>query len=300
MASRTSRAEAFGLATLALLGTAGGSVFGVLANEGGGGHLRNIILGVVCAIVLVSVTAINRFIDIRFLRAGSIARERAAEERERAELSRKEAERLATELQADAETRVITGLRARLSPMLYCLAKIAAASPGTAEAPLIGSLTQATVAAAVGHPEHDELRRSVFFALKGEVMECACYAGYEGKQDAGSTVFSNNPDDPVGQHMFRLLDERGVLLIRDVDASDLPVKFPHCRSYQTVIAAAVMAGESPAGILTLDAPQANSLGQPDLEIIKTLASLLGVGLALGAQTNTPKLQVPAQGSRELP
>lgn len=71
-----SRAESFGLAALALLGTAGGSVFGALASEGGEGHLRNIILGVVCAIVLTSVTAINRFIDIRFLRAGGIARER--------------------------------------------------------------------------------------------------------------------------------------------------------------------------------------------------------------------------------
>jgi hypothetical protein len=61
-----SRAETFGLAALALLGTAGGSVFGALASEGGEGHLRNIILGVICAIVLVSVTAINRYIDIRF------------------------------------------------------------------------------------------------------------------------------------------------------------------------------------------------------------------------------------------
>lgn len=112
-------------------------------------------------------------------------------------------------------------MRARLSPALYCLGKIAAASSGTVEAPLIGSLTQAIVAAAVEHREHDEFRRSIFFAVKGDVMECACYAGYEGKQ-------------------------------------------------------------------------------PDLEIMKTLASLLGVGLALGTHTNMPRLQVPAQGNRELP
>ena len=300
MASRTSRAEAFGLAALALAGTVGGSVFGVLASEGGGGHLRNILLGVVCAVTLVIVTAINRFIDIRFLRAGGVARERAVEERERALLRREEAERQATEVQNDAETRVVTGLRARLSPVLYCLGKIAAAPPGKAEAPLTGSLTQATVAAAIEHLERGELRRSIFFAVKGDAMECACYAGYEGKQDAGRTIFSDSPDDPVGQHMFRLLGEREALLIRDVDAADLPVKFPHPRSYQTIIAAAVMAGESPAGILTLDAPHAYSLGQPDLEVMKTLASLLGVGLALGAHTNRPRLQVPAQGNRELP
>lgn len=300
MASRTSRAETFGLAALALLGTAGGSVFGILANEGGGAHLRNIILGVVCAVILVSVTAINRFIDIRFLQARGIARERAVAAPERASLSREEAEWQAAQVQIIAETRAVTELRARLSPVLFCLGKIAAASPGTVETPLIGSLTQATVAAAVEYREHDEFRRSVFFAVKGDVMECACYAGYEGKQDAGRTIFSNSPDDPLGQYMFRLLGEREALLIQDVEAADLPVSFPRRRSYQTIIAAAVMAGESPAGILTLDALQADSLHQPDLEIMKTLASLLGVGLALGAHTAMPRVQVPAQGNRELP
>jgi GAF domain-containing protein len=183
---------------------------------------------------------------------------------------------------------------------LYCLGRIAAASSGTVEAPLIGSLMQAIVAAGVEHREHDEFRRSIFFAVKGDVMECACYAGYEGQQDAGRSIFSNSPDDPVGQYMFRLLGEREASLIRDVDAADLTVGFPPRRSYQTIIAVAVMAGESPAGILTLDAPQPDSLGQPDLEIMKTLASLLGVGLALGAHTNMPRLQVPAQSNRELP
>ena len=307
MPSRMSRAETFGLAALALLGTAGGSVFGALASEGGEGHLRNIILGVICAIVLVSVTAINRYIDIRFLRAGGIARERAgiARERavaarERAALGKEGAERQAAEVQGDAETRVIIGLRARLSPVLYCLGKIAASSSGTVEAPLIGSLTQAVVAAAVEHRELDEFRRSIFFAVKGDVMECTCYAGYEGKQDAGRSIFSNSPNDPVGQYMFRLLGEREALLIRDVGAADLTVRFPYRRSYQTIIAAAVMAGESPAGVLTLDGPRPDSLGQPDLEIMKTLASLLGVGLALATRTNMPRLQVPAQSSRELP
>ena len=300
MPSRMSRAETFGLAALALLGTAGGSVFGALASEGGQGHLRNIILGVVCAIVLVSVTAINRYIDIRFLRVGGIARERAVAARERAALSKEGAERQAAEVQADAETRVVMGLRARLSPVLYCLGKIAAASSGTVEAPLIGNLTQAVVAAAVEHREHDEFRRSIFFAVKGDVMECACYAGYEGKQDAGRSVFGNSADDPVGQYMFRLLGAGEALLIRDVGATDLTVEFPYRRSYQTIIAAAVMAGESPAGILTLDAPRPDSLRQPDLEIMKTLASLLGVGLALGTHTTMPRVQVPAQSNRELP
>ena len=68
-----------------------------------------------------------------------LARERAAEERERALLGG-EAERQATEARGSAETHVVMALRVRLSPVLYCLGKIAAASLGTVEAPLIGSL----------------------------------------------------------------------------------------------------------------------------------------------------------------
>jgi hypothetical protein len=300
MVSRTSRAETLGLAALTLLGTAGGSVFGVLAAEGGKGHLRNIILGAVCATILVSVATVNRFIASRLLRTGVAARERAVGEREPAVLSKEAAEWHTAEAQAKVEACLILALRARLSPVLYCLGKIAAASSGTVEAPLIGSLTQAIVSAAIEHRNPEETRRSVFFRVKGDLMECVSYAGYEGQQDAGRTVFRNGPDDPVGQHMFRLLRERETLLIRDVNAADLPVKFPSRRSYQTIIAIAVMAGERPYSILTLDAPQADSLRQPDLEIMKTLASLLGVGLALGIYSNKPRVQVPAQGNREVP
>jgi hypothetical protein len=300
MVSRTTRAETLGLTVLVILGTAGGSVFGVLANEGGKDHVRNILLGVACATMLVSATAANRFIAVQLLRAGVLARERAVDERERALLGREQAERRATEAWVDAETHVVMALRARLSPVLYCLGKIAAGSPGRLEAPLIGSLTQAIVAAAIEHRNPEEARRSVFFAAQGDLMECVSYAGHEGQQDAGRTVFRNSPGDPFGQHMFRLLHEGGSLLIRDVNSADLPVKFPSRRSYQAIIAVAVMAAESPYGILTLDASEADSLGQPDLEMMKTLASLLGVGLALDVSNDKPRVQVPAQGNRELP
>jgi hypothetical protein len=115
-----SRAETFGLAALALLGTAGGSVFGALASEGGEGRLLFIILGVVCAIVLVSVTAINRFIDIRFLRGRGMARERAVAARERAAFGKEGAERQAAEVQVDAETGS-SSVAGAAAPALYCL-----------------------------------------------------------------------------------------------------------------------------------------------------------------------------------
>lgn len=298
MASRTNRAKTSALVGLALLGTVGAFVFGVLAGEGGKGHLRNIFLGVVCVAIPAIITAVNRIVANKALRAEVGARERAVEERERALRSKQEAEQQTTKVRINAEARLIFALRAGLSPVLYCLGKIASSS-GTQVAPLIGSLTQAIVSAAIEHRHPAETRRSVFFAVSGDLMECVSYAGYEGQQDAARTVFANIPGDPVGQYMFRLLGEREAVLIPNVDAAELPVKFPSRRSYQTIIATAVMAGETPYGVLTLDAPQADSLGQPDLEIMKTLANLLGVGRALAAQGSKMTLQIPAQSSSEV-
>jgi hypothetical protein len=59
------------------------------------------------------------------------------------------------------------------------------------------------------------------------------------------------------------------------------------------------AGGSVFGVLANEGGR-DSLGQPDLEIMKTLASLLGVGLALDVSNDKPRVQVPAQGNRELP
>jgi hypothetical protein len=294
MVSRAGRAEALGLAVVTFLAAAGGSVFAVLAGLGGVAHLPYIILGVACASVLVSVAAVNRFIAGRLIGARPVALGRAIHDRARAAVGVEAAEWQAAEAWAGEEARIVRALRSRLSPVLYCLGKIAAGPSGIAEGPLIGSLTQAIVSAAIEHRNPEETRRSVFYVVKGDRMECANYAGYEGQQDSGRATFRNNPDDPVGEYMFRLLGEGGAVLIRDVSVADLPVRFPSRRSYQAIIAVAVMAGESMYGILTLDSPQADSLGQPELEIMKTLASLLGVGLALGGYGNKQRIQIPVQ------
>jgi hypothetical protein len=299
MASRANQTKFAGLALLALAGTAGTFVFGILAGEGGKYHLLIISLGVLCASAPVVATAIGRLVTNRLLRTEVDARERAVEEREHALASQDAAERQTTEVQITAEARLIFALRARLSPVLYCLGKIAAAAPGMPVDPLIGSLTQAIVSAAVEHRHAAADRRSIFFAVDNGVMRCVSYAGYEGQRDAARTTFTDTPDDPVGQQMFRLLAEQEARLIPDLADPALPLRFPRHRSYQTIIAAAVTADQARYGVLTLDAPDADSLGQPDLEIMKTLANLLAVGLALAARIDNPALKVPAQTKREL-
>jgi hypothetical protein len=148
---RAGRANAAILAALALLGTAGAFVFGDLAGEGGKYYLRNIVLGVACSVLPITVTAVNRITAKRLLRAETGARELAVAERERALQSKAEAERQTAEVRINAEARLIFALRARLSPSLYCLGKIAASASDRQVPPLIGSLSQAIVSAAIEH-----------------------------------------------------------------------------------------------------------------------------------------------------
>jgi hypothetical protein len=102
MASRANQAKFAGLALLALAGTVGAFVFGILAGEGGKYHLLIILLGVLCASTPVLATAIGRRVTNRLLRTEVDARERAVEERERALASQQAAERQTTEVPINA------------------------------------------------------------------------------------------------------------------------------------------------------------------------------------------------------
>jgi GAF domain-containing protein len=299
MTSQKRRVLTAGMTLLALAGAGGSCVFGVLAGEGGKGHVRNILFGVLCAIVPLAVAAVGRVLSNRTVRAEIIRRDEALADRERALESKQAAEEEATRVKIEAEAQLIFALRARLSAILYCLGKISSRPPDDKVGELVGRLTQGVVAAAVGHRETSPARRSIFFKSVGTRMECDSYAGPEGQQDAARTVFSKTSADPLGPYMFQLLEQGDAVLVPDVDAPNVPVRFPDHRSYQTVIAAAVMAGEVPYGVLTLDAAEPNALGNTDLEIMKTLASLLGIGLALASADSDASSSILGQGNKPV-
>jgi hypothetical protein len=270
------------LSGLAFAGAAGTFVFGVLSGEGGRDHVRNIVLGVLCALVPLVAGTVSGIRANRRLRTEVEARDEAISGRERALESKLQAEREVERIQVEAEARLIFALRARLSSILYLLGTMATQRSNVEVGELLGRLTQAVVAAAVVHPDSASSRRSIFFRASGDKMECAGYAGPEGHTEAARTMFARGSDDPLASYMFRVLDEGRAVLVPDVASPDVSVRFPQDRSYQTAIAAAVAAGGTIYGILTLDAAEANTLGNTDLEIVKTLASLLGAGLALAS------------------
>jgi hypothetical protein len=275
-----SRITGAGLNLLGLAGAAGTFVFGILAGEGGRGHVRNIVLGVLCATVPLATGVAAGFRSNRRIRAEVEARSKAESE----------AERIQAEL--------ISALRARLSSILHLLGTMAPRRPAGQVDELLGRLTQAVVGAAVAHQNTAPERRSIFFKASGDKMECAGYAGPEGQTEAAKTVFKQGSDDPLGAYMFRLLNEGRAVLLPNVAGPDVSVQFPEDRSYQTAIAAAVSAGDVHYGVLTLDAPEVGALGNTDLEIIKTLASLLGVGMALASSGSRRKPNTPQQDEKQ--
>lgn len=266
---------------LAFVGAAGTFLFGVLAGEGGRDHVRNIALGVLCAMIPLAVGAVTAIRGGRRLRAEVDARKEAISEREHALESKQRAEDEAQRIQVEAEARLIFALRARLSAILYLLGTIAIQPQNADVGELLGRLTQAIVAAAVSHPDSQPSRRSIFFRASGDKMECAGYAGPEGQTEAARTMFARGSGEPLATYMFSILDHGRAVLVPDVASPDVAACFPQDRSYETAIAVAVMAGDIPYGILTLDAAETNTLSKTDFEIVKTLASLLGVGLAHG-------------------
>lgn len=185
------------------------------------------------------------------------------------------AERLAEQIEAEAEADMLVTLGSAFSPALHYLGRIATTSQRSTRRELGGHLAHAVVEAAVGLCGARQAR-SIFFRKRGNEMECECYAG---RSEPSRTVFSDKASDPAGQEAFKVVHEANAIQYDDVEKV-APTGFPGSRSYRTFISVAVVAGDTGYGMLTVDAPEPNSFGEQDLEVMKTLANLLGVGLAL--------------------
>ncbi len=248
------RTRAAGLAFAAVLvlvagaGAVGSFVFGVLAGVNAASRTRYLIFGGLCVVAPVLVST---FYEARTARA-----------RRRIE-----------DVQVQAEARLLVTLGSALAPSLYSLGRIVETRNQKQKRELAGQLVQSIVAAAAELCGPDDAR-SVFFRLQGKKMECEAFAG---RAEPSRTVFSNEPSDTLGRAAFAMVHQADSVLYEDVGET-APPGFAGPTSYRTFIAAAVTAGETPYGLLTVDAPEPGSLNEQDREVAKVLATLLGAGL----------------------
>jgi GAF domain-containing protein len=82
-----------------------------------------------------------------------------------------------------------------------------------------------------------------------------------------------------GDRAIALVKERKSLFVPDLD-SDPPEDWEGSGSdYRTFISASIFAGERAYGMLTVDAPAADDLGENDVYLVLVLADLLAIAFA---------------------
>jgi hypothetical protein len=233
--------------------TAGGTVmsvvFGPLAGQGGEDQTRNLILTAVGALGPIVAVTINQ---IRAYRA--------------------------KQGQLEIEGRSIVAVRTALSTAVHFLREIAAEEDKDKKQELMGSFMQSVVTAAVVLSSAPQSRCS-FFRINGDSMKCTIFNGADGRADRSERIFVDAATDKAGEAMFRLVRSGQSAHYPDVLES-APPGFEVGASYRTFIAAAVTAGSTPYGALTIDSPEPNSFGERDHQIMKMLAILMAAGLAL--------------------
>lgn len=187
----------------------------------------------------------------------------------RTQRRRRTAEQVAVEVEAE----LILTLNGALAPITNYLGEMADASTETERSTVAGRLSQAVVDAAVRLTV--EGSRSSFYRLdedwKGLTREV-----WGGRSMQPRPAFAAGTPD--GDAVLGLVRAGDFVLIDDVVAS--PMVAPTAGAgYASVVAVAVTAGSRPLGLLTVDVPRTGDLDEPDVELVRVLANLLGAGLA---------------------
>lgn len=187
----------------------------------------------------------------------------------RTQRSRRTAEQVAI----DAEAELILTLNGALAPITNYLGEMADASTEAERATVAGQLSQAVVDAAVRLTA--EGSRSAFYRLDDDWSGLTREV-WGGRSMQPRPVFvAGTPD---GEAVLGVVRAGDFVFVDDVVAS--PMVTPTSGAgYASVIAVAVTAGSRPLGLLTVDVPHAGDLGEPDVELVRVLANLLGAGLA---------------------
>ncbi len=107
---------------------------------------------------------------------------------------------------------------------------------------------------------------------------------WHGRDRPPRTIFAEGTDR--GSYMLRMVDERGHILVRDVDSpGGRPPGWDMKgwngeRSYKAFTCATVALGDQVFGVLALDSPVAGGLNELDEQAVRLFALLLAIGLAV--------------------
>jgi hypothetical protein len=104
--------------------------------------------------------------------------------------------------------------------------------------------------------------------------------GAEGRRRPPRKEFRDDESvDIAGTDRFRILDERTVVFVKDVNQTP-PPGWPSDRDYKTFIAAPVASETEIFGFLGVDSPEPGDLNRLHVEAVRQLARILAIGLSI--------------------
>lgn len=135
--------------------------------------------------------------------------------------------------------------------------------------------------------------RACWFRL-GDDFSALLPAGSLGRAQGPRTTFRSGT--PSGDAALEMVFTDDVLVVLDVALDDSFAEKGSLPTYQSFIAASVSSGETPYGMLTLDAPRAGDLVQSDADTLHLIASKLAAMLHAARDTRRrPKPRAEPDG-----
>jgi transcriptional regulator with GAF, ATPase, and Fis domain len=193
---------------------------------------------------------------------------------------RKERQRKTAEQGAiDAAVEMRVTINDALDPIVRQLGRIATATSRQER----GNLREATVPMVLDSAAHlikGRRVRACLFRLEDGSPKKLVPAHYAGRADAPVTVFTEGTAE--GDSVFAMIRDNEHAHSADVDRDPPPGWHGSAgHGYRSFLAVPVVAGQTPYGILTVDAMNVGGVSRSDVPFVRLLAGLLAGALASG-------------------
>ncbi len=182
----------------------------------------------------------------------------------------------AVDLATQYRTRLTVTLVDALTPLADLVGRINLAE-GEQRVALQAQLRQGVVGAAAALCGGDRTR-AAFFVLDDSELRPEAWSGRAEGPPVGVVAASER----TAKFLVNLTHEHGRVLVPDLRDRSAPIHAGPQEAARALMVAAVYAGKLEFGVLAADNPEPDSLEAPSLDILGTLAQLLGAGLAAAA------------------
>lgn len=187
--------------------------------------------------------------------------------------SAEEAAKAARESAIEESTEHVLALTGAITPLSSCVAEMAISTGRVGRAQALGSLAQAAVQSLVQTAPGN--CHAAIYVLEMEPAPTLKRFKYAGSGRQPRARFGVETAD--GLDALHMVLRRGST--HAPDAKNDPVVKPQ-GAYSCVMSVHIAAGDALYGMLTLDADEANALGDTEMEVLLSVANLLAAGFAM--------------------